>query len=251
MNFHPVDPEDAATVILVREEPAGLKVYMTRRQESLAFLGGYYVFPGGKVDPGDRGEELMALCPGFEPERAPALVAGVTDPVRAMSFFLAGLRELFEETGILLAEDGEDRPLAGRDPAFWERLKKYRKDLQRDRIAFAELLRQEGLFLHPSRLLWFAHWITPAFSPRRFSTFFFLARKPEGQSAEPFAEEIAAAVWVKPEDALDKWRAREWPMIPPTIASLDALARYRSWQELAADFSRPAHEYPRTVFTGP
>jgi hypothetical protein len=158
---------------------------------------------------------------------------------------------LFEETGVLLARDGEGRQLGECDDGWRERLARRREDLHYARIAFPELLAEEGLFLCPEELLWLSHWVTPATSPRRFSTFFFLTPNPPGQLPSPFAGEVSHACWVRPEEALARWRAGEWAMIPPTIATLDTIARYRSWAELAADFRRPAAERPRTVFPGP
>lgn len=244
--IHGVTPEDAATVMLVREARGGLEVYMTRRQDHLKFMGGYYVFPGGKVDASDLSDVAAERC-RFGARDARARLAGVDDARRALGFWVAGIRELFEETGVLVAEDAEGRPLAGLDPV---RLSLLRGELQARRLAFPELLRQEGLHLSLDSLLWFAHWITPSSSPRRFSTFFFIARQPAGQGPQPFTPEIAHAAWVSPDAALEHWRQGRWPLIPPTIASLDTLARYSSWEALHADFSRPPKEHARTVWTG-
>ena len=80
------------------------------------------------------------------------------------------------------------------------------------------------------------------------NTFFFVARKPHGQKTSPFQDEIADAVWVRPEKAIQKWKQGKGKMIPPTIASLDTIARYDTWEALKADFSRPPEEHPRTVW---
>jgi 8-oxo-dGTP pyrophosphatase MutT (NUDIX family) len=241
-----VEPEDAATVVLVREAREGLEVYMTQRQDHLTFLGGYYVFPGGKVDGSDMSEAAAGVC-RFGADEARARLAGVEDARRALGFWVAGIRELFEETGVLLAEDSARLAPGSEDPA---RLARMRHELQERRTSFPELLTAEGLSVSLDRLLWFAHWITPSSSPRRFSTFFFVGLKPEGQEAAPFAPEIAQAAWVSPEAALVNWREGRWALIPPTIATLDTLARYRSWAAIQADFSRPPAKHARTVWTG-
>ncbi len=250
MPFEPVEPEDAATVILLRESAGGLEVYMTKRQGYLPFLGGYYVFPGGKVDESDRDESMFERCRSLSPEEAAGRMDGVADHHRAMGFFVAGARELFEESGILLAANGSGEVLESPAPSRLEGLEKKRDLLQKDRIAFSAILEQERLFIDPSRLLWFAHWVTPATSPRRFSTHFFVARKPEGQEPTPFREEVAEEVWCKPEEAIARWKQGDWRMIPPTIASLDTISRYQSWREIKKDFSLPPGEHQRTVWRG-
>jgi 8-oxo-dGTP pyrophosphatase MutT (NUDIX family) len=248
MEFKPVTPEDASTVILVREAGPGLEVYMTRRQESLMFLGGFHVFPGGKMDPADRSPESMARCKGLAPEAASARIEGVEQPAMAVGLMVAAIRELFEEAGVLLAEYEDGTRLTRPSAELCARLSEYREKLQADRISLAQLLEAESLFCSIAHIHWFAHWITPATSPRRFSTYFFTARLPEGQKASPFASEIAEALWVRPEQAIANWREGRWKMIPPTIASLDTLARYRSWDELKRDFSRAPEEHRRTVW---
>jgi 8-oxo-dGTP pyrophosphatase MutT (NUDIX family) len=246
MSWQPVAAEDAATVLLVREGEAGLEVYLTRRQESLVFLGGYTVFPGGKVDAGDRSAEQLERCRGLSAAAAAERLPGTDGPERAVGFFVAGFRELFEETGVLVAEDGQGCSLEEPDPERARRLAAARIEVQDDRLGFPALLRGEDLYLPLERLFWFARWITPATSPRRFNTYFFLARLPAGQSPSPFSSEIAEAVWSRPEEALERWRRGQWRMIPPTIASLDTLSRYRTWAEARACFSRPEH--PRTTW---
>lgn len=248
--FKPVKPEDAATVLLVRDEGSGLEVYMTRRRPELMFLGGYHVFPGGKLDAADRGESLAGRCRGLSPSQVCSALSGVEDPDRARGFFTAAARELFEEAGVLLCEDGQGRARERFSEKQADRLSSLRLELLEDRIGLAEVLEAEDMFLSLSRLHWFAHWVTPAFSPRRFNTYFFAARKPSGQEPSPFRAEVAEGGWTRPEEALERWRAGEWRMIPPTIASLDTLSRYSNWAELKADFSLPPAEHARTVWRG-
>jgi 8-oxo-dGTP pyrophosphatase MutT (NUDIX family) len=250
MIWKPVKPEDAATVVLTRDSSDGLEVYMTRRQPSLLFLGGYHVFPGGKLDDADRSPEIFARCRDCDLEEAARQIEGVDDPDRAAGLMVAAIRELFEEAGVLLGEDEAGRPLANPSKQTLNQLADLRKKLQADEIPFSDLLEMQGLYCSLSRLKWFAHWITPATSPRRFNTFFFVARKPKGQETSRFEQEIDEAVWVKPREAIERWKAGEWLMIPPTIASLDTLSRYESWEAIKADFGRPPAEHQRTVWKG-
>jgi len=248
--FKPVEPLDASTVILVREAADDIEVYMTRRQEGLVFLGGYHVFPGGKVDREDRSDEAVSRCLCLSPEDAAARIEGMDDPRRAFALFCAGARELFEEAGVLIAAEGDGSVLEEIPESIGGKLSRRRESLQRDGLLFHRILEETGLYVRLSSLLWFAHWVTPAFSPRRFNTFFFLARKPGGQRTRPFAAEVSEAVWIKPAEALAKWKRGEWKMIPPTISSLDTLSRYQSWESLCVDYSLPPAEHKRTVWKG-
>ncbi|MFO8057172.1 MAG: NUDIX hydrolase [bacterium] len=248
--FSPAKPEDASTIVLLQDRPSGLEVYLTKRQDSLPFLGGYHVFPGGKVDEEDCSSALIERCCGLSPEEAASRLEGVDDLGRACGFFVAGIRELFEEAGILLAKDGSGEFLEQPADSLSERLSSYRRKLQHDSLPFFRILEHEDLYLCLDRVLWFAQWITPATSPRRFNTYFFVARKPEGQSASPFSAEVSREYWVRPAEALERWKRGEWKMIPPTLASLETLSRYESWQQLKADFKRPPFQHRRTVWKG-
>jgi len=247
---HIAEVEDAATVILVRDGDEGPEVYMTRRQDHLLFLGGYHVFPGGKVDPEDRSEKLVSRCrcPVGSPPETRMRGAGETE--RAISFFSAAARELFEEAGVLVAEDEVGNYLDFPEDGLLSELYEYRKRVQEDSVRLHHVLEGLGLYLSVPRILWFAHWITPSTSPRRFNTHFFIARLPRGQKTSLFEEEVSEAVWIRPRDAIELWRQGRWRMIPPTIASLDTLSRYGSWSELKEVFSKPPEDHERTVWKG-
>ena len=222
-----VTPEPAATVCLVRESGAGLEVYLTRRHADLVFLGGFHVFPGGKVDREDFSPAMLGRCRhlGFLEAAAPAGLAA--DPDRALGFRAAAIREVFEETGVLLTEGAEPIPPA--------RLQDCRRELHARKRSFLSWLLAEDLYLPVDRLLWFAHWVTPASSPRRFDTHFFAARMPEGQEAAPFAEEISASGWERPSEAIERWKRGEIKIIPPTLASLDFISRFGDWSSLSRE----------------
>ena len=224
--MNPVIPEPAATVCLVREGAAGLEVYLTRRHADLVFLGGFHVFPGGKVDREDFSPAMRSRCRHRDLLEAAAAM-GVADPEQGMGFRVAAIREVFEETGVLLAEG--DRPL----PA--EELRRFRRQLHAGHCSFLQFLEAENSYLPLDCLLWFAHWITPATSPRRFDTHFFAARMPEGQEAQPFAEEVSASGWEEPARAIERWKRGEIKIIPPTLASLDFLSRFADWASLCRE----------------
>ena len=99
-------PRDAATVMLVRDGATGMEVCMQRRNLNSDFVGGAYVFPGGAVDPGDVSPELEEICEGrsdHDASKQLGIEAG------GLSFWVAAVRECFEEAGVLLAIDGNDQ----------------------------------------------------------------------------------------------------------------------------------------------
>lgn len=218
---------DAATVLALRDSPDGPEVYMVRRDSRMGFLGGAHVFPGGALDEADCGDALRALSAGFEALDPTARIHA--DQKRARGLLLAAVRELFEESGILLARtaEGEWVDLDEAGPRS-ERLKAGRAALSAKGGDFAGLLEAESLRIDVSGLRFFAHWITPAREKKRFDTRFFLARSPERQSARHCEVESSEGEWITPSRALARYRAREIELVPPTIACLEDLAAFRS-----------------------
>jgi 8-oxo-dGTP pyrophosphatase MutT (NUDIX family) len=242
----PVKPEPAATVVLVREMDSGLEVYLTRRQDNLVFLPGFHVFPGGRLDEHDSAPETLGRCRGLSGQRQYFRIPGRHEDENSLAYPVAAIRELFEEAGVLLACDEEGRLITGGckgpggDDEFWQRLKQAREKIHQLKMSMTEMMKKEGLYYALDELMWFANWVTPATSPRRFDTQFFLALHPEGQRASVFSEEVSASEWIEPEKAIRKWRQGEIKIIPPTLASLDALVRYQTWSEIRDDLEKKA-----------
>ncbi|MFQ5479430.1 MAG: NUDIX hydrolase [Candidatus Binatia bacterium] len=219
---------DAATVLLLRDAGNTLEVFMVERNSSLTFLGGAHVFPGGAVDAGDSSDEMRGLLSGFD-EAAAAELLGEDDPARTVGYFVAAVRELFEEAGILLARDREGRWVGlATDEAAATRLSSYRAMLGRGQIGFAKMLADEGLTPALDGLHYYAHWITPEGGKKRFDTRFFLAELPPGQAAVHDRGESVAGQWMSPALALERYARREISMVPPTICTLDRLALHGS-----------------------
>jgi 8-oxo-dGTP pyrophosphatase MutT (NUDIX family) len=226
---------DAATVLALRDTDAGPEVFMVRRDSRMGFLGGAHVFPGGALDEADCEPALQALTDGFEVVGSLARVH--PDAARARGLLLAAVRELFEESGILLARDGEggwvnldeEGPRAAR-------LKAGREALSRHEGDFGALVAAERLRVDVSGLRLFAHWVTPERERKRFDTRFFLARAPGCQSARHCEVESSDGEWITPVRALSRYRAREIELVPPTIASLESLAEYSSVEAALAAF---------------
>jgi 8-oxo-dGTP pyrophosphatase MutT (NUDIX family) len=211
---------DAATVLLVRDGDDGLEVFMLRRNLQSDFVGGAYVFPGGAVDPPDRGDALEPWCRGRSDVEASTRL-GID--AGGLAFWIAAIRESFEESGYLLAygPDGELVSLA--DPVVAERFVAHRRAVDRGERSLVSVCEEEGLRLAVDSMWYFGHWITPEGAPRRYDTRFFLAAAPPNQVPVHDDRETIANVWIRPGDALERQRAGEFTMLPPTVASLRAL----------------------------
>ena len=216
-------PRDASSVLLLRDP---LEVFFVRRAAASAFMGGMYVFPGGKLDPGDHAAELLARLPADAAERCARRMDPTPgrplDTSIAAGLYVAACRETFEEAGVLLAAPAD--PAQHMDtPEAKERLNGHRATLAKDSGAFGEILKAEGLRLDLANMVYFTHWITPSLEARRYDTRFFLARIPEGQMPLIDAHETTDSAWLSPKAALDAYVRKEIQLAPPTIRILEDL----------------------------
>jgi 8-oxo-dGTP pyrophosphatase MutT (NUDIX family) len=203
----PVAPRLAATVLLLRPP---FEVYLIRRAATMAFAAGMYAFPGGAVDPRDAHTELDWVAP-------PNRLGLPADQARAV--VCAAVREVFEETGVLLAGPSSTTMVADVSTPDWEEA---RRAVESREIGFAELLRSRRLVLRADLLAPWARWVTPEFEPRRYDTYFFLARLPVGQLTRHVGGEASETVWLRPDAGYGL------PMLPPTRDCLEALAHCAS-----------------------
>ncbi len=230
---------DAATVMLIRDADDGsglpaIEVCMLRRNLASEFVAGAYVFPGGSVDPEDRGPKAEALCAGRTDAEASALL-GVGSG--GLAFWVAALRECFEEAGVLVARSAAGAPGPGRlldttDPAVAERFAAHRDAVNGQRSGLLDICEQEGLVLAVDAVHYVSHWITPELAPRRYDTRFFITAAPPGQIASHDEVETIANIWIRPGEALARHRAGEIEMLPPTIANLRNIEAYRTTGEV-------------------
>jgi 8-oxo-dGTP pyrophosphatase MutT (NUDIX family) len=249
----PVAARDAATLMLVRDaqSDAGpvLEVCMLRRHLDSDFVGGAYVFPGGKVDEEDRSPAAEEASASRSDAEASAML-GVESG--GLAFWVAALRECFEEAGVLLAyrHDGPhaDAGLIGARPLDVEddlttraRLAALRTALNAGEIGFLDACRQEGLVLATDRVHYFSHWITPEPAPKRYDTRFFVAALPPGQEPVHDDYETVETVWVRPHDALARARAGEFDLIFPTMKNLEAISRFATSEELLSAAAAVEH----------
>lgn len=218
-----VQLRDAATVMLVRDGTDGLEVFMLRRNLASDFVGGAYVFPGGAVDDDDRHENLDAVCCGRSDLEASQQLGFERG---GLAFWVAAIRECFEEAGVLLAYDEHGDIVRLDDPAVARRFAEHREAVDRGRRRLVEVCDRERLQLAVDRIYYFSHWITPEGAPRRYDTRFFVARAPDAQEPLHDDREVIANVWIRPADALQRHRAGEFDLILPTMRSLEALTRF-------------------------
>jgi 8-oxo-dGTP pyrophosphatase MutT (NUDIX family) len=219
------------------EEGPALEVCMLQRHLNSDFVGGAYVFPGGKVDDDDRTPAAEEACTRRSDAEASSML-GVDSG--GLAFWVAALRECFEEAGVLLAyrgpvPDGGDVALLDvGDADTRARLAALRVSLNAGEIAFLDACRREGFRLATDRVHYFSHWITPEPAPKRYDTRFFVAALPADQVPVHDDYETVDTVWVRPLDALARAKAGEFDLIFPTMKNLEAIGRFTTSGELLA-----------------
>ena len=217
----PVAARHASTVLLLRDSERGVEVFMERRHIKSDFVGGAYVFPGGRVDPEDRVDP--ELCHGLTDREASARLSLEEG---GLTFYVAAIRECFEEAGVLLAYDREGRLLDFSDRSIEEHYEALRGELNAGKLSLLDIAAEEGLTLATDRISYWAHWITPEGQPRRYDTRFFVTRAPKNQTAGHDDHELTSSAWVTAREALEHARRKEWMIIFPTIRNLQKLARF-------------------------
>ena len=227
MSEVPLTPRPAATVMLLRDTPGGISVFLMRRHAKMAFAAGVMVFPGGGVDERDR--EVPIAWVGPQPSWW-ADRLGV-DAGLAESLLCAAARETFEESGVLFAGPAADpQRIVGDATAYRDA----RAALPAGEVSFADFLRTEDLVLRTDLLRPWANWVTPEGErTRRYDTFFFVAALPAGQRADGENTESDQAGWSTPQDAIDDFAAGNSLLLPPTWTQLDALAGHSVDEVLA------------------
>jgi glyoxylase-like metal-dependent hydrolase (beta-lactamase superfamily II)/8-oxo-dGTP pyrophosphatase MutT (NUDIX family) len=191
-------PKDAAAIIMLKD-PLDPKLFWVKRDPGLAFMGGYHAFPGGQTDKTDASIRIVGCGPGDE------------SVMRACA-----IRELFEETGVLLAR--------GADRLSPSQLSERRGALAIGEKSFQQVIEDDDLALDASPLIPAGRWVTPPFSPRRFDTWFFLAWLPEPQETTIEPGELESGEWIRPGEALDRWKRGELIMAPPVLHAIRTLA---------------------------
>lgn len=245
----PATPRPAATIILMRDRDDGLEVLLLRRVRTAGFVPGAYVFPGGRVDAEDAGAAVLEHIDGLTSDEAEQRLELVAGRPPAMAYYLAALREAFEETGILVGHTGAGAaPATAAEDATVDGV---RKDLMDDHVSFAEALERMACRLDGGAVAYVGHWITPEVESRRYDTRFFAAEVRSGARAVVDPREMTDAVWLTPAAALDRQEQGTLPMVFPTIRTLEQLTPHRrAGDALAALGGSPVPTLmPRLVVT--
>ncbi len=211
-------PRDAATVVMLRDTPAGMEVFLIKRHGLSDVLGGAYVFPGGKLDASDSELDTQAHLDQEPSELHTALGEPDAAVSLATGLYVAALREAFEESGVLFAHSSDATPAAFSPPPG---------------ATFNQMLADLGLRLQTSAVQPWSRWITPrmpSVSSKRFDTRFFVAAMPTGQEARHDNHEATESVWLTPRAALEQYWYGLLALAPPQIMSLAHLARHSAVQ---------------------
>jgi 8-oxo-dGTP pyrophosphatase MutT (NUDIX family) len=268
----------AATVILVRQRQPEFQVYLLKRHAQSGFMAGYYVFPGGILDPGDwRYDVWKANVDLVGAELTHRLGDGLT-PEEVMAYAVAAIRELLEEAGIFLAKRLSQRPPSQRvarilppkaakdrgakhpNRCGFGKLNQSEQDLSRiiqlrnspdlPEKWLLNLVRAQGLTLALSALFRWGHWITPVRMKRRYDTRFFLAFLPPGQRCNPDRREVTHGIWISPLAALAGNINGQIPLSPPTMVTLQEISKYptlKGLKQQARTRTWPSPSMPRLI----
>ena len=213
----PAPPRPATTVLLLRPSRRGdkaspLEVFMVVRHHQIDSFSGAIVFPGGKLEEADGDKRLRARSGGPDT---------ISDD--ELKFRIAGVREAFEECGVLLARKrGQKALIAAADLKPIE--DRWRAKLAKDEASILDLVEAEDLELATELMTPYAHWITPTFVPKRFDTWFFLAEAPEDQIALHDGSESTDSVWIGAQEAIDEATAGRRTLVHATQKNLELLA---------------------------
>ena len=219
-----VEPHLAATVVLLREGRGGFEVLLTRRPSSMAFAADMHVFPGGRLDPGDSDAVLVERTT-IDPADASVALGGDLEPSVAIGLFVAVIRELFEEAGVLLA-DAREGVLAPRTVSL------ARTALVGGDATFAQIILDLDLRLRTDLLMPLSRWVTPPIMARRFDARFFAAELPSGARVTFEGDEVAGHAWLRPADALAAMADGRLGMWIPTSTTLQQLEHVRSLEDV-------------------
>ena len=224
-------PQPASTVLVLRDSPAGPEVFMVRRHEGTAFMAGAHVFPGGRVDAGDRETADEAWCDGVEYAASQLADMPAAD---AMAYHVAAARELFEEAGVLLARDARGSFVSLADADSHARFKQYRGEVHAGSLTLRAVLEREALRLALDTLVHFSHWVTPPVDTRRFDTRFFITRVPPHQTPAHDDTETTHSSWLTASDAIASAVAGDIILPPPTWTTIREIEPFATVDEALA-----------------
>jgi len=207
-----------------RDAPAGLEVLLLRRAERGDHSSGAWVFPGGVLDARDR--DGHPHCGALDDVAASRLL-GVTSG--ALDYYVAALRECFEEAGLLLAYR-PDGSLVRFDDESGHAMRAWRSRLHAGEVSMAQFCAHFGLTLATDRIAYYTRWVTPAIRAKRWDTRFFFAIAPQAQESAHDEVELVEQLWLTPAEAIRRGDALK--LLGPTRVTLETLARFEDAQQM-------------------
>lgn len=217
----PVTPVPAATLVIIKDSAHGPLVLLQQRSEHARFVAGAWVFPGGKLEAGDSDPVWEQRSHSLNDATASAAL-GLEHG--GLAYWIAAIRECFEEAGLL--------PVYGGGWLAPATLNAWRSQLTDQQQTFAGLCERENLRLHTSDIHYLSHWVTPDPSPIRFDTRFFIMQAPDGQEPHHSLFEAVDTRWISPEEALQLNREGRFPLILPTLVTLQQMTGHTNCRTL-------------------
>jgi 8-oxo-dGTP pyrophosphatase MutT (NUDIX family) len=219
----------AATVMLVDDRP-DMKVLMMRRDANTVFAGGMWVFPGGSVDSSDDHDHFQSISEHRTDVEASQLMGLESG---GLSYYIAAIRECFEEAGVLLARfKGADQAVSLTDAMHTRKFEAYRDHVNDRTLDFLDFVQAENLVMDAGEMHYIAHWITPLGPPRRFNARFFIARMPRDQEPIHDNRETVHAEWFSPDEILQKFESEEMILMTPTLRMIRSLSLFKTTDEV-------------------
>ena len=225
--------KDASTVIILRDTSDGIETFMLCRHQQSGFMGGAHVFPGGKVDTEDTAPDWLEHV--HQTAEVVTTALGERDAELGVALLIAGIRETFEEAGVLLARASDAADLSRARARLHEG------------EGFLALAKEVGMRIDASALVPYARWITPKMESRRFDTRFYIARMPEQQHASHDGSETTSAAWLRPSAAIDAMLSGRIKLAPPLVRPRIVAGKGTWFLALPGD---PEHPEQRPVLPG-
>ncbi len=230
----PAPARPAATVVLMRDADEGVEVLLLKRVHSAGFVPGAYVFPGGRVDAEDADPMVMSRTASLTMEGAAERMGLRDASPPAAAYYLAALREAFEETGILVGRSAGGDPLP--TAAASSSVREVRDRLLDEACSFAQALEDLDAIIDDAVMEYIGHWITPIAEPRRYDARFFAAAVAPGSEPAIHTAEMLEAIWITPAGALERTKEGLLPMVFPTIKTLESLTDFGTTSEVLEEF---------------
>jgi hypothetical protein len=226
----------ASTITIVRESKKipgqNFEVLLLLRHENNRFVPLNNVFPGGAMDDLDCSDDIVNCCKGLTRTNACNIISDIEEPEIAFGTWITGIRETFEESGLLFAYSGNGDIVSFKKKEEKEKFNNYRKEIYEKKLSFYDMIKREGLIVATDKIFYNSHWITPPFLSIRYDTRFFIAIAPEMQDVMHDGFELTEHIWITPSKALKRHKEGTLKMVLPTVSTIKGLNKFYSIDEI-------------------